>query len=85
MEYAEYKGITIDINSVRSLLSGLGSSNILILNTRIKELIPAFVEILNDYLGNTSHIVSACDSWMSAFNLTWKKEEDGTYLVQEEV
>ena len=64
---------------ISSLLSGLGSSNILILNTRIKELIPAFVEILNDYLGNTSHIVSACDSWMSAFNLTWKKEEDGTY------
>ena len=79
MEYAEYKGITIDVNSVRSLLSGLSSSNILILNTRIKELMPTFIEILNDYLGNTSHIVSANDNWMSSFNLTWKKEEDGTY------
>lgn len=79
MEYAEYKGITIDINSVRSLLSGLGSSSILILNTRLKELMPLFIEVLNDYLGNTSHIVSANDTWMSSFNLTWKKEEDGTY------
>lgn len=77
--YAEYKGLTIDINSARSLLSALGAAHILILNTKIKELMPTFIEVLNDYLGNSSHIVDASDNWISSFNLTWKKEEDGTY------
>ena len=77
--YAEYKGLTIDINSARSLLSALAASHILILSTKIKELMPTFIEVLNDYLGNSSHVVEANDNWISSFNLTWKKEEDGTY------
>ena len=77
--YAENRGILFELSSVRSLFSSLASSKIIIITSKVKELVPEAVTILNEFLGNKSSICEAGDLWTSPFYLSWVKDENGQY------
>ena len=79
MTYAENRGLILELSSVRSVLSNLGSTHILFINSKLKELLYDFITILCDFFGDKSHINYANESFLTPFNLAWKKRDDGSY------
>ena len=80
VEYSKNKGIIIELSSCRNLISALCSSHMVVLNSKVKELVNPFLEILNSYFGNRGHISVGDSSWNSVFFLLWKKDENGNYV-----
>ena len=80
VEYSKNKGIIIELSSCRNLISALCSSHMVVLNSKVKELVNPFLEILNSYFGNRGHISVGDSSWNSVFFLLWKKDENVNYV-----
>ena len=79
MAYSENRGLILELSSVRSIFANLGSTHILFINSKLRDLLDDFITILCEFLGDKTHITTAEENWVSSFNLAWKKREDGSY------
>ncbi len=83
IQFAKGKGLIIEPSCVRSIFGHLCSSKLIIFSSQSLELMPLFLEVLTTFLGNTPHILHANDSWISTFDISWYKDENGNYVKTE--
>lgn len=73
--FARFRGINVELSSVRALFGALAASKIVLLDCRNTELLPAFCDVLSDYFGCGGYM-TADDGWNAPENLLWQAEED---------
>ena len=75
------KGLIVELSTIRSLISAIVSTKIIILDSKVKELFPIFFDSLKEFLGFESHAITASDDWSSSFNLCWNKNDENNYVI----
>ena len=78
-DFARQHGINIEASSTRVLMGAIASCKLVFLTSKNAELLPRFVNVLNEYLGNET-VVTANDEWRSLSDLLWN-EGDGKYVL----
>lgn len=73
--FARSKGITVELSSTRALFAAISASKIVMLDTKNRDLLPAFLDVLTEYFGCGGYM-AADDSWSAPENLLWQAEED---------
>ena len=72
--YAKERGINIEPNSLRQLIAGLGSSKIMFIKSKDKELAKSILKLLSEYLGSQFYSDVANDNWTNLADLKWRVE-----------
>lgn len=78
-DFTMHRGINLEITSARSLVAAIAASKLVFVTSKNAELLPAFVDILNEYYGNDAPI-TADDNWNSLSDLLWE-EGDGKFVL----
>lgn len=73
--FAQSRGVTVDITSVRALFAAIGASKIVVVTTKNTDVMPDFLAALNGYFNNRQ-ITVAGDGWKSVSDLIWKQQDD---------
>ena len=76
--YAKERGINIEPNSLRQLIAGIGSSKIMFIKSKNKELANSILKLLSEYLGSQFYSDVANDNWTNLSDLKWRVE-NGLY------
>ena len=76
--YAKERGINIEPNSLRQLIAGIGSSKIMFIKSKNKELAKSILKLLSEYLGSQFYSDVANDNWTNLSDLKWRVE-NGLY------
>lgn len=73
--FAQSRGITVDVTSVRALFAAICASKIVIVTTKNTDVMPDFLSALNGYF--TSREATFAESgWNSLSDLVWKPQGD---------
>ncbi len=73
--FARSKGITVELSSTRALFAAIAASKVILLDTKNRELLPAFLDVLSEYFGCGGYM-AADDGWSAPDNLLWQAEGD---------
>lgn len=73
--FARFKGITVELSSTRALFAAIAASKVVLLDTKNRDLLPAFLDVLTEYFGCGGYM-AADDGWNAPENLLWQAEED---------
>ncbi len=73
--FANSRGVTVDITSVRALFAAIGASKIVIVTTKNTDVMPDFLTVLNGYF-NSRELTVVGENWKSLSDLIWKQQED---------
>ncbi len=72
--YAQSRGVTVDITSVRALFAAIGASKIVVVTTKNTDAMPAFLTALNGYFN--SRDLTVAGDWSATNDLLWKQQDD---------
>ena len=76
VKFAEKKGLSTDVNSVRLFLSAINSSHLVEVDSENLEISKKFVDVLSEYLGKSAFYSKEHPSWEKPEDTLWKRQSN---------
>lgn len=83
VKYAEKKGLSTDVSSVRSFVSAINSSHLIEIKTPNLEVSKKFVDVMSEYFYRKPFYAKENQNWESPEDILWKKQNNT--LVETEI